>query len=143
MKHHGKTVAPEQFEDHSKCIHPPFRKLILLENSCFTMLCQFLLYSKVNQPCYAYIPFVLDFFPIQVHRALRSVSCALQQVIISYLFSTQQLYICQCHSPNSSHHSPDPWYPCVHSLCLCLYFCFANKFICRDMDTPRDYQTEV
>ena len=23
-----------------------------------------------------------------------------------------------------------PWYPYVCSLCLCLYFCFANKFIC-------------
>ena len=23
-----------------------------------------------------------------------------------------------------------PWYPNICSLCLCLYFCFANKFIC-------------
>ena len=23
-----------------------------------------------------------------------------------------------------------PWYPYICSLCLCLYFCFANKFIC-------------
>ena len=39
----------------------------LLEYYCFTMLCQFLLYSKVNQ-LYAYIyPIFLDFLPIYIN----------------------------------------------------------------------------
>ena len=43
------------------------------------------------------------------------------------------VYICQSQSPSSSH-PPNPlpfppWYPYIFSLCLCLYFCFANKII--------------
>ena len=54
------------------------------------MLCQFLLYSKVNQ-LYTYIyPLFFGFpSPLGHHRALSRVPCALQQVLISYLFYTQ------------------------------------------------------
>ena len=38
----------------------------LLEHSCFTMLYQFLLYSKVNQLHVYIYPLYLDFLPIQV-----------------------------------------------------------------------------
>ena len=31
--------------------------------------------------------------------------------------------------PISQFISPPPWYPYICSLCLCLYFCFANKII--------------
>ena len=59
--------------------------------SCFTVLCQFLLYSKVNQ-LYVYTYPLFFGFPSHLghHRALLSgVPCAIQQVLISYLFYTQ------------------------------------------------------
>ena len=43
-----------------------FLKKFLLEHSCFTMLYQFLLYSKVNQLHVYIYPLYLDFLPIQV-----------------------------------------------------------------------------
>jgi len=40
------------------------------------------------------------------------------------------VFMCQFQSPSSSHHHPfPPSYPCICSLCLCLYFCFPNKII--------------
>ena len=51
-------------------------------------------------------------------------------VLIRCLFYTQQ---CVCVGPTLPIHltSPwPPWHPYVCSLCLCLYFCVANKFIC-------------
>ena len=62
-----------------------------LEQSCFTMLHQFLLYSKVSQ-LYVYIYPLFGGFPSHLghHRALSRVPCAIQQVLISYLFYTQQ-----------------------------------------------------
>ena len=37
--------------------------------------------------------------------------------------------MCKSQSPSSSPFSP-PWCPYTCSLCICLYFCFANRFIC-------------
>ena len=49
------------------------------------------------------------------------------------LVSRQQqqliMYMCQSQSPNSFHPTFPPWYLCICSLCLCLYFCFANRII--------------
>ena len=81
------------------------------------MLCQLLLYSKVNQ-LYVYMhpPFGFSSY-LGHHRALGRA-----------LFYTQH-YIYVNH--NLQFIPPHPGqYPYVHSLCLCLYFCFANKFIC-------------
>ena len=72
------------------------------------MWCQFLLCSKVNQPqvyIYKYI-YISPFFGLSSHlghdRALSSIPCALQCVLISYLFYIQyQLYIYQPQSPNA------------------------------------------
>ena len=54
-------------------------------------LCQFLLYSKVNQ-LYIYIyPLFFRFFSHIGHQTVLSrVPCAMQQVLISYLFYIQQ-----------------------------------------------------
>ena len=58
----------------------------------FTMLCQFLLYSKMNQLyIYIYPLFFRFFFHIGHYRVLSRVPCAIQQVLNSYLF-----YIWQC-----------------------------------------------
>ena len=54
------------------------------------MLCQFQLYSKVNQ-LYIYPLFFRLFSHIGHYRVLSSVPCAIQQDLISYLF-----YILQC-----------------------------------------------
>ena len=59
--------------------------------SCFTVLCYLLLYSKVNQlhVCvylYIYVCIVPFQFPSHLghHIALRTVTCAIQRVLISY-----------------------------------------------------------
>ena len=64
-----------------------FFKLIVLENGCFTMLCWFLLYSKMNQP-YIYIhPLFFGFHSHLCHHvALSRVLCAIQPVLIRHLF---------------------------------------------------------
>ena len=66
-----------------------FFSWFLLAYSCFTMLFQSLLFSKVHQP-YIYIyPLFFGFlFHLGHHRALSGVHCALQQVL-SYLCDTQ------------------------------------------------------
>ena len=84
----------------------------LLEYNCFTMLCQFPLYNKVNQ-LYVYIyphmsslfclPPTLRISALQVvtkHRADLPVLCtASHQLSILHLV----VYICPCHSLTSSH----------------------------------------
>ena len=59
------------------------------------MLCQFLLYSKVNQPCIYTYPLYFG-FPSHLgeHRALSTVTRAVQSVIISYLFVINHLRWC-------------------------------------------------
>ena len=82
----------------------------LLEYNCFTMVCQFLLYNKVNQ-LYVYIyphissllrlPPTLPIPPLQVvtqHRADLPVLCGCFPLSILHLV----VYICPCHSLTSS-----------------------------------------
>ena len=65
------------------------KKKLILEYSYFTMLYSFLLYRKVNQPyLYMYpLPFGLPSHSGH-HSALSRVPCAVQYVLISYLFYT-------------------------------------------------------
>ena len=93
-----------------KILSPPIH-FLFLGGVCvcvqlFTMLCQFLLYSEVNQ-LYVYIYPLLFGFPSHLghHRAFSRVPCAIQQVIISYLFYTQQ-HICV--NPNLPVHPTSP-----------------------------------
>ena len=93
------------------------------------MFCQFLLYSKVNQ-LYVYIYPLFFGFPSHLghHRALSRAPCALQQVLISYLFYTQQcIYV----NPSLPVHPtpPPPWCPYVCFLCLRIYFCFVHELV--------------
>ena len=66
-----------------------FLKKFLLEYSLFTMLCQFQVYSQVNQ-LYIYPLFFSFFSHIGHQRVLSRVPCAIQQVLISYQFYIQQ-----------------------------------------------------
>ena len=64
-----------------------------LQLHCFTMLYQFVMYCKVNRLYICIHIYSLFFgFPFHLghHRAVNRVPCAIQQVLISYLFSTQQ-----------------------------------------------------
>ena len=64
----------------------------LLEYFCFTMLCQFLLYSTVNRLCIYIYPLSFGLpSHLGYHRALSRVPCAIEQILVSYL-----LYIWQC-----------------------------------------------
>ena len=93
-----------------RCSHLFF--FIVLEYSCFIMLCQFQVYSKVNQLyIYRYPVFLfLRFFShIGHYRVLSRVPCAIQQVLISYLLYIQQ---CVYVNPNLPIY-PSPPYPLV------------------------------
>ena len=48
-------------------------------------------------------------------RLLSGVLCAIQQVLISYLFLYIVVYMCQTQSPNSSPDSFLAWHPCLFS----------------------------
>ena len=55
------------------------------------MLCQFQVHSKVNQLYICIYPLFFRFFPhIGHYRVLYRIPCAIQQVLISYLFYIQQ-----------------------------------------------------
>ena len=66
-----------------------FKKLILFEYNCFTVFCQFLLYNKMNQLTICLCPLFRG-FPSHLghHRSLSGAPCAIQLVLISYLFYT-------------------------------------------------------
>ena len=83
----------------------------LLEYSCFTMLCSFLLYSKVNQ-LYTYIyPLFFRFFPdIYSLQSTEQSFFAMQQVLIGYLFYIQQ---CVYVNPNLSIYPSPTQFPLV------------------------------
>ena len=99
----------------------------LLEYNCFTMVCQFLLYNKVNQLyiyIYPHITSLLRLPPtlpnplLQVvtkHRADLPVLCGCFPLAILHLV----VYICQCHSLTS----PQLTLPSSRVLKSILYIC--------------------
>ena len=101
---------------------------MLLMYSCFTLLRQCPLYSKVKG-LYVYACPIFFGFPSHLHhqRALRRAPCAVQQALSSSLRHPRDpRRICVTQSPSSSH---------PHSLLggrtfvlyICHYFCFAKK----------------
>ena len=99
----------------------------------------YLLYSATSFYCltkwiswtYTYIPLFFNLSHSDPHRALRRVPCAMQQLLISYLFH-QQCQLFMHVNPNlPTHPTPLPlWSSQACYLHLCLYFCFANWLIC-------------
>ena len=101
----------------------------LLEYKCFTMLCQFLLYNKVNQLyvyIYPYIPSFLGLPPtipipsLQVvtkHQADLPVLCSSFPLAIHFTFGSVYMSMLLSHFLPASHSAPAP-YPKVHSLYL-------------------------
>ena len=110
----------------------------LLEYNCFTMLCQFLLYNKVNQPyayIYPHIPSLLrlpptrPIPPLQVvtkHRADLPVLCSCFPLAICFTFGSVYMSMPLSHFV-PAYPSPSPC-PQVHSLHLRLYSCPAPRF---------------
>ena len=111
----------------------------LLEYNCFTMVCQFLLYNKVNQ-LYIYIyphisslqllPPTLPIPPLQVvtkHQADLPVLCGCFPLAICFTFGSIYKSVPLSHFV-PAYPSPSPC-PQVHSLCLRLYSCPAPRFI--------------
>ena len=82
----------------------------LLGYSYFIMLCQFLLNSKVNL-LYVYIYHLFLGFPSHLghHSLLSRVPCAVQLVLISYLFYTQ-------YQPCVNVHHNPPIHPAPHTV---------------------------
>ena len=112
----------------------------LLEYNRFTVLCQFLLYNKVNQ-LYAYvyphIPSLLHLPPTLPIPPLQSQSTEL--ISLHYGVASHQLsilhlivYISPCHSLTSSQLTLPP--PCV--LKSILYVCFFIPVLSLDSSEP-------
>lgn len=79
-----------------------FLNYFLLEQCCFTMLCQSLLYCKMSRPCTYVCPLPFGLPPHSGHHsAIRRVPCAAEYDLISCLFSTQYQY-CVCVNYNLS-----------------------------------------
>ena len=111
----------------------------LLEYNCFTMVCQFLLYNKVNQ-LYIYIyphissllclPPTIPVPPLQVgtkHQADLPVLCGCFPLAIHVTFGSVYMSMPLSHFV-PAHPSPSPC-PQVHSLVsLHLYSCPAPRF---------------
>ena len=110
----------------------------LLEYNCFTMVCQFLLYNKVNQlyiyiyphlPSLLHLPPTLPIPPLQVvtrHRADLPVLCSCFPLAIYFTFGSVYMPLPLSHLV-PAYPSPSPC-PQVHSLRLRLYSCPAPRF---------------
>ena len=111
---------------------------IFIEYNCFKMICQFLLYNKVNQ-LYIYIyphissllrlPPTLPIPPLKVvtkHRADLPVLCGCFPLAIYFTFGSVYMSMPRSHFI-PAYPSPTPC-PQVHSLCLHLYSCPAPRF---------------
>ena len=111
----------------------------LLECNCFTMLCQFLLYNKVNElyiyiyphiPSLLCLPHTLPIPPLQVvtkHRADLPVLRGCFPLTIYFTFGSVYMSMPLSHFV-PAYPSPFPC-PQVHSLHLRLYSCPAPRFI--------------
>ena len=110
-----------------------------MEYNCFTMVCQLLLYNKVNQ-LYIYIyPHISSllrlpptfpiplFYVVAKHRADLPVLCCCFPLANYYTFGSVYMSVLLSLCPTFP--SPPPPCPQVHSLCLHLYFCPATRFI--------------
>ena len=110
----------------------------LLEYNCFTLLCQLLLYNKVNQLyvyLYPHIPSLLHLPPtfptplLQVvtkHQADLPVLCGCFPLAIYFTFGSVYMSMPRSHFlPAYPSHSPCPQ---IHSLHMRLYSCPAPRF---------------
>ena len=95
------------------------------------MLYWFLLQSKVISYMYIYPLFWISFpFRPPQRTEQSSLCCTVDSHLFSSLYIVSIVCICQSQSSRLSHPSFPHLGPYICSLCLCFYFCFANRFIC-------------
>ena len=95
-----------------------------LKCSCFTMLCWFLLCSRVNQLSLHMSVYPLGFLfspHLAYHRAPGRVPWAAQWVLIRYLFYAQQRVVVYIHQSYSFNSSPLPFPPVTHMSILYIW----------------------
>ena len=102
----------------------------LLEYNCFTMLCQFLLYNKVNQlyvyiyphiPSFLHIPPTLLIPPLQVVRSTQRISLFYEAASHKLSILHWVVYICQCYSLTSSQLTLPPLRVLKSILYVCVF----------------------
>ena len=86
---------------------------------------------KMNRPCiyiYTHPPFGASFPFRSLQHLVPTVPCAIERIsLVIYSMHSggyMSIPVSQCIPPPFP-----PWSPYICSLCLCLYFCFANKVI--------------
>ena len=91
---------------------------------------------KWNQTVFVFTYCILErifkialIFVLQTDYAFSPRPRALPYILIRYLLYTSVVYTCQSQSLHSSYPVLCSLCPYVCSLCLCLYFFFANRFI--------------
>ena len=89
---------------------------------------RFRLQQRESAVCIHIFPLFLFLSQLGHHRALSGVSCADSRVSLVIHFIHCNVYMS---IPVSQFIPPlfPPWYPNICFLYLCLYFCFASKFI--------------
>ena len=102
----------------------------LLEYNCFTMLCQLLLYNKVNQLyvyIYPHISSLLHHPPPSLSHPFRWTQ-SMELISLCYVAASHQLpilylvvYICPCHSLTSSQPTLPPPHVLKAILCVCVF----------------------
>ena len=118
------------------------KKKNLLEYSWFIMLWQFLL-QQSQSAIHIYISsFFWISFHLGHHRALRKVLCDIQQIVVSYLFYTQQ---CVCAYTNLSIH-PNPPSPLVSihlfSISVSLLLLFKSSYVSFFLDSTYQIRSD-
>ena len=71
--------------------------------------------------------------PLGYHSVLGRDTCATYSKfasVVYFIHSISNVYVSIPLSQFLPPHPFPPWYPYIRFLCLCLYFCFADKFIC-------------
>ena len=94
----------------------------LLEYSCFTMLCQCLPHSKMNQPSIYIHPVPFGLLSHSGHHdALSGVPWAIRYILISSLFYMQYQQCTRVHPNLSIPPTPSfpPWYPYTNNFIDC------------------------
>ena len=86
--------------------------------------------AKVNQLCLHMYPLFKISFSFRSSQSTEQGSLCQGRFSLLIYFICTVAYTCQFQYPNSSHPPFPTWCPYIWSLCVCFYFCFANRFIC-------------
>ena len=86
--------------------------------------------KAVNRLCMYVYPLLFGFLSHLGHNGAWRRAPMLYSRLSLVIYFMHNVHICQSQSPSSSHPCFPSWSPYICLLPLCLYFCFANRFIC-------------